>query len=128
LVWVEEEAMTDHYKVLGVPRTATKEEIKRAYRKKVMQVHPDRSDTPNEEEFIKVTKAYQMLLSVKKNEASKVASMFSAFDGMAPIQPSQFKSKSIDMTGWPACDYCNGLGESAIGSCPKCKGRGRLKP
>lgn len=35
----------DHYKVLGVPRDATTDEVKRAYRERVKQWHPDRNDS-----------------------------------------------------------------------------------
>ena len=36
----------DHYQVLGVPRNATPERIKRAFRERAKRYHPDRSDSP----------------------------------------------------------------------------------
>lgn len=58
---------TDYYEVLGVPRGATAEQIKRAYRKKAMQVHPDVTDDPDaEEKFKAVNEAYEVLSDPQK--------------------------------------------------------------
>lgn len=51
--------MTDHYKTLGVQRSATADDIKRAYRKLAMKHHPDRGG--NEAEFKKIEEAYRVL-------------------------------------------------------------------
>jgi molecular chaperone DnaJ len=59
---------TDYYAVLGVPRDASEEAIKRAYRKKAMQVHPDvAGDDPQaEEKFKTVQEAYAVLSDPQK--------------------------------------------------------------
>src|ERR687884_1384244 len=53
----------DYYEVLGVGRSATTEEVKRAYRKLALQYHPDRN--PNnpqaEARFKEVNEAYEVL-------------------------------------------------------------------
>lgn len=53
--------MSSYYEVLGISKTATLDEIKKAYRKKAMLVHPDRGG--NEEDFKKLQIAYNTLSS-----------------------------------------------------------------
>jgi len=57
----------DYYEVLGVPRNATDEEIKRAFRKLAFQYHPDRNKEPGaEEKFKEINEAYQVLSDPEK--------------------------------------------------------------
>jgi molecular chaperone DnaJ len=57
----------DYYDVLGVSRTASKEEIKDAYRKLAMQYHPDRNKAPDaEEKFKEISEAYAVLSDDEK--------------------------------------------------------------
>ena len=56
----------DYYKILGVDKTATQEEIKRAFRKLAMTHHPDQGgDT---EKFSKITTAYEVLSNPQKRQ------------------------------------------------------------
>src|SRR5579862_8229655 len=60
----------DYYTTLGLSRTATDEEIKRAYRKLARKYHPDVSKEKNaEERFKEVQEAYEVLKDPKKREA-----------------------------------------------------------
>lgn len=54
--------MQNYYAILGLPVGASKEQIKHAYRKKVLQFHPDRNKSEGAREmFIKIVEAYEAL-------------------------------------------------------------------
>jgi molecular chaperone DnaJ len=63
-------AKQDYYALLGVSRSATDEEIKKAYRKLAIQYHPDRNpdDKKSEDKFKEITEAYETLGDNKKRE------------------------------------------------------------
>jgi len=58
----------DYYKVLGVERNASEQEIRKAYRKLAMKYHPDRNpgDKQAEERFKEINEAYQVLSDPQK--------------------------------------------------------------
>lgn len=60
-------AKKDYYKVLGITKTATSDEIRQAYRKLAKKYHPDVSSEPNaEEKFKEVQEAYACLSDEQK--------------------------------------------------------------
>ena len=59
----------DYYKILGVAREATPEEIRKAYRKLAKQYHPDVSKEPNaEEKYKEINEAYEVLKDPEKRQ------------------------------------------------------------
>ena len=61
-------AKRDYYEVLGVDKSASADEIKKAYRKKAIQYHPDKNpgDKEAEEKFKEAAEAYEVLSNPDK--------------------------------------------------------------
>ncbi|MDR3324848.1 MAG: molecular chaperone DnaJ [Spirochaetaceae bacterium] len=77
-------AKRDYYEVLGVQKNASKDEIKKAYRKLAVQHHPDKNpgDKAAEEKFKEATEAYEILGDDEKKSAYDQYG-FAGVEGMA---------------------------------------------
>ncbi len=77
----------DYYEILGITKSASEEEIKKAYRKLAHQYHPDKAGG-NEAKFKEINEAYQILSSKEKRQ--QYDQFGQAFDGGSPFGAGGF--------------------------------------
>lgn len=59
----------DPYKILGIPRSATVTEIRKAYKQLAKEWHPDKNNDPSaEDKFVEVTQAYELLTDPERRK------------------------------------------------------------
>ena len=90
----------DFYKVLGVSKTASADEIKKKYRQLARDLHPDQNkgDSKKEEQFKEVSEAYDILSDAKKRaEYDEARSLFER--GGIPRGGQQFQGDFSDLFG-----------------------------
>jgi curved DNA-binding protein len=83
----------DYYKVLGLERSASADEVRKAYRKLAMQYHPDRNpgDKASEEKFKEINEAYQVLSdSQKRARYDQLGSAYSNWEQRSGGQQGDF--------------------------------------
>ena len=87
----------DYYAVLGVSRTATEDEIKKAYRKLAFENHPDRNpgDKSAELRFKEAAEAYDVLRDSEKR---------ARYDQFGHIEPGQGMPGGFDFSGFDLAD------------------------
>ena len=106
----------DYYEILGVARTATEQEVKKAFRRLARELHPDVSDAPDaEERFRQVTEAYEVL---SKGETRDLYDRY----GHAGLRSGGFRPSSVDFgtlsdlfSAFFGDDLLGGRGRSARG-------------
>ncbi len=90
--------MKDYYKILGVDRSASEEEVKKAFRKLAHAYHPDKSGG-DEAKFKEVSEAYAVLSDKKKRQQYDMGGMGGGFGGGAGFNPNDF---GFDFSGFGA--------------------------
>lgn len=133
----------DPYEILGISKSASEDEVKKAYRKLAMKHHPDKGGDP--EQFKKIQSAYDRIIKGEPEEEKGFDpfSMFSQF--FHQQQQKQLHDIRINlMTAYKGheirldvsdrdpckhckCDTCRGMGNIQLGPfsqmCPQCSGR-----
>lgn len=67
----------DYYKILGVSRTASDNEIKKAYRKMALKYHPDKNKSSDaEDRFKEIAEAYDVLSDCKSKIMSSILATY----------------------------------------------------
>jgi len=143
----------DYYETLGVSRTATDSEIKKAYRTLVKEVHPDAAHPGDIARFHAIQEAYEVLSDSAQREAYDArvsptswtggfAEPVSPFREVIPRAPQAAVHLDIVLSPEEArrggaivlevphersCDQCAGRGLDFFGWCGQCRGEGWLQ-
>ena len=111
----------DYYKVLGVGKNATEEEIKKAYRKLARKYHPDRNpgDKAAEERFKEISQAHDVLSDPDKRKEYDRGGMFAGFAGSGGFDPSAFAGGFTGGAGGGFGDILSNLFGGSAGAGPR---------
>jgi molecular chaperone DnaJ len=147
--------MKDYYEILGVPKTATQDDISKAYRSMARQYHPDRAkdDPEATAKFKAATEAYEFLGDEEKRKrydrggAAEPQQGFGGFShedifgrffeeeesvDMQMNVPLDFMeaakgcTKEIQMPTKKPCEKCKASGVKSKTDCSRCNGTGKI--
>lgn len=94
--------MQNYYEILGVPKNAKKEDIKKAYHKLAHKYHPDKSGG-DEQKFKEINEAYQVLMNDKKRtEYDRYGRVFSDYAG---ANTGGKESSDFDFSGFENANF-----------------------
>ena len=139
--------MKNYYDILGVPKTASQDEIVKSYRKLAKKYHPDMNKEEGAvEKFKEVSEAYEVLGdTAKRNEYDNphrhpFENIFNGFG--VQTQPRSYDvnlttfisfeeavlgcKKSIQVKCKDPCTKCNAVGWLKVDTCSHCQGQGNI--
>ena len=95
----------DYYKILGVGKNASEEEIKKAYRKLARKYHPDtnQGDKKAEERFKEISQAHDVLSDPEKRKAYDRGGLLGGFGGRRAAASIPARSPAASPTSSPTC-------------------------
>lgn len=110
----------DYYEVLGVARTASSEELKKAYRRLALKYHPDKNpgDKKAEDAFKEITEAYDVLQDPQKRQSYDQFGHFGAQAGFRPGGPNPFDGFGARGSPFGAGGF-EGFGSPGAGAGPE---------
>lgn len=108
--------MVDYYEALGISRDASAEEIKKAYRKKALQYHPDKNpgDSGAEKRFKEISEAYEVLSDDSKRQMYDRYGSEAFTHGGAGMRGGGQQYSSMDEALRTFMDAFGGMGADSI--------------
>src|SRR5208283_4479896 len=102
----------EYYETLGIPKKASADDVRKAYRKLARKYHPDLNpgDKSSEDRFKNVQEAYDILSDPKKRQMYDQVGFYSenAFPGGGPGGPGHGPQPGPDFSGFDFSDYFSG--------------------
>lgn len=104
----------DYYKILGLPKGATDDDIKKAYRKLALKYHPDKNKSPGaEEKFKEVAEAYEVLSDKKKRDVYDMHGEEGLKGGIPGSQSGGGQNFSYTFHGDPRATFAQFFGSAS---------------
>lgn len=143
--------MSDYYELLGLDKSCSKTDIKKAYRKLCLKYHPDKNDSKEAQElFTEISKAYHILSDDEQRKnyddsgvgvEGNIIDPFEIFNEMmkddeipdiiVEVEVSMQEliygvSKDVNFQRYSPCKKCKGSGVKSkkVSDCSKCEGKG----
>lgn len=133
--------MSNPYSILGVLPNASKDEIRKAYKKLALKHHPDKGGSP--EEFKKITDAYESLtqepseMPIQRRLNDHHHSIYVSLEDLhnGKVVKLKMNLDECDFSSGVTCAQCHGSGKIQMGPmmmfglafpCPMCHGVGRM--
>jgi molecular chaperone DnaJ len=104
--------MKDYYEILGVDKKASKDEIKKAFRKLAHEYHPDKKGG-NEDKFKEVNEAYSVLSDEKKRSEYDTFGQYTNGQGQGGFNWNDFAGAGGANSGFDFSGFANGGGFGA---------------